>query len=484
MRDILNTPEPCDEEAEALLLAKIIAWHPGAENHHYFDELTVEAEDFYKINNRIIFETIKWLHENHKDAGSYEIQSRLKDTFLFEKIGGWEYLNWLTSELYAVSCVPTFDFLCDRVIKAREQRETLKLAHCLTETAEKDENWQITTEEKIKEFTEKAKASKRAKNIKPITIREIFDKRIAEGPKDLIGLPTGYPALDAKIGGFPPQYVVIIAGRPSMGKSAFALNLMLNAAQLEAAKAEKGKKEEYIVYYSLEQSQETISWRILTRELDTNKTVLDFKKANFTEHEIRFIRNISDRTDELPTLILREPDNSILHFKKVIREIAKTKKIGGIIVDHIGQMTYPGLDGERETFKLSQTLQSLGAEMNCVMFILSQLNRKVEERINKRPMLSDLRQSGNLEQVADVVMLLYRDVYYNPDTEEPDIMEVSISKNRDGELGFAKLHFNGVTQRIESSEHGIDPKARWQKERNEPEPEEEGEYSCDGGFPS
>lgn len=250
----------------------------------------------------------------------------------------------------------------------------------------------------------------------------IIDQAV-QNKGQVIGLPTGFKQLDEKTSGLQPSDLIIVAARPGMGKTAFALNI----AQQSAVKAGAS-----VLIFSLEMSQEQLGQRLIAMQARVEseklkKGTLDLKdwdRINFALNELNNTKIVIDDT----------PGISIMEMRNKCRRLKAEQGLDLIVVDYLQLMTFDGRADSRqqEISALSRHLKLLAREMNCPVIVLSQLSRAPELRQDKRPMLSDLRESGSIEQDADIVMFLYRDDYYNENTEKPGVCEINIAKHRSG----------------------------------------------------
>ena len=249
------------------------------------------------------------------------------------------------------------------------------------------------------------------------------------------GLPTGFKKLDEVTSGLQPSDLIIIAARPAMGKTAFALNI----AQQSAVKAGAS-----VLIFSLEMSQEQLGQRLISMEARVeadkikkgNLDINDWKSINYALNELNKTKIVIDDT----------PGISVMEMRNKCRRLKAEQGLDLIVVDYLQLMTFGGRAESRqqEIAALSRNLKLLAREMNCPVIVLSQLSRAPELRQDKRPMLSDLRESGSIEQDADIVIFLYRDDYYNDNSEKPGVCEVNIAKHRSGEL--AKIDLTWVAK--------------------------------------
>lgn len=251
----------------------------------------------------------------------------------------------------------------------------------------------------------------------------------------LPGLLSSFSDLDAITQGFQNSDLIIIAGRPSMGKTAFSLTLAKNIAMRFSIK---------IVFFSLEMTKQQLFYRLLSTETLISQTKL--RSGRITREEwvhinnaIYTLSNLSLYIDDTPNITISE-----MHFKIKRLKQEKDKPLGAIFIDYLQLLEDIEKNDNRvqELSKITRNLKKLARELNIPIIVMSQLSRNVETRTNKRPMLSDLRESGSIEQDADIVMMLYRDEYYNTNTLEKNIIEIILAKHRNGPVGTAKLKFN------------------------------------------
>ena len=271
-------------------------------------------------------------------------------------------------------------------------------------------------------------AQKRQKNdyakIQDVLMKnlKIIDEAVQNKGK-VIGLPTGFKELDEKTSGLHPSDLIIVAARPGMGKTAFALNI----AQQSAVKAGAS-----VMIFSLEMSQEQLGQRLIAMQARVEseklkKGTLDLKDWDRINYALNELNNTKIVIDDTPGV-------SIMEMRNKCRRLKAEQGLDLIVVDYLQLMTFDGRADSRqqEISALSRHLKLLAREMNCPVIVLSQLSRAPEMRQDKRPMLSDLRESGSIEQDADIVMFLYRDDYYNEDTEKPGVCEINLAKHRSG----------------------------------------------------
>ena len=259
--------------------------------------------------------------------------------------------------------------------------------------------------------------------------------RMAGIDGSLTGLTTGFADLDARTSGLQKSDLIILAARPSMGKTAFALNVAQNAAIKGNAK---------VLIFSLEMSKEQLGQRLLS--IDSCVELSKLKTGDLSRGDWEDLNIAIDRLSKAEIYIDDTPGISVLEMKNKCRRLKAEKGLDLVVVDYLQLMSIEGkTEGrQQEVSTLSRMLKQLAREMECPVIVLSQLSRAVEQRTDHRPQLSDLRESGAIEQDADIVMFLYRDEYYNPETtEKPNTCEVIIAKQRNGPTGSLDLAWLG-----------------------------------------
>ena len=253
--------------------------------------------------------------------------------------------------------------------------------------------------------------------------------------RSLPGLTSGFYNLDLITQGFQKSDLIIVAGRPAMGKTAFCLNVALSVVKSSKLP---------ILFFSLEMSKEQLMYRLLSNETQINNTIL--RTGNINKQDWLKLSQTIKTLSRLPIFIDDTPDLSIQDIRLKIKKIIfEQTKIGLVVIDYLQLMQSSKIKMDNRVQELSQitrTLKAVAREFNIPIIALSQLSRNVENRVNKRPILSDLRESGSIEQDADLVLMLYRDNYYNSNTVKDDIAELIIAKHRNGPIGIVNLKFD------------------------------------------
>lgn len=259
-----------------------------------------------------------------------------------------------------------------------------------------------------------------------------------EQTRCVAGLQTGIKALDFTMGGFQKQQFYLLAGRPGMGKSAFALQIALNLAT-------QGKS---VLYFSLEMSNEKLSERLVSNV--SNIPYVAFKRPGIGDQQWLDIIAAAETIQRLPIEIDDTPNLTVSAMRSIAQKLMIRQPVDIIIIDHLGLVSSTGKDEYHEVTKTSHGLMAMSKQLNIPILALSQLSRALESRgrNKRRPIMADLRGSGHLEQDADNIMFLYRDEVYNPDTEFPHLAEVDVAKNRHGDTGMATVYANMPTNRF------------------------------------
>lgn len=437
---LLSKTPPHDLDAEESILSAIFINNESL--HDIIDLLS--PDDFYKGAHKKIFTAIMELARDEEPADLITVANRLKEKDQLESIGGAAFLATISdSAPVAVNAVHYA-----RIIKGKASlRQLITASSTIIENCLKDQG----DFEDILDFAESsifAIAEKKAKGafqslseLINLNIDKLEEQQGKEG--GLSGLSTGYTKLNSITSGLQQSDLIILAARPSMGKTAFALNLARNVA-LEENKP--------VAIFSLEMSNEQLSMRLLTSEarIDSNRLRTGF----ISQEDWQNATDAAGILNEMPIFIDDTPNISAMEIRAKSRKLyQKHGEIGLIIIDYLQLMKAPFKSDRRdlEIAEISRSLKALAKELNVPVIALSQLNRMLEQRPDKRPRLSDLRESGALEQDADIVAFIYRDEVYNKEADNPKkgTAEIIISKNRNGATGTAFMHFIGQYTRFE-----------------------------------
>ena len=394
----------------------------------------LKSDDFYHDIFKEIFEAIAELYNRSKPADVLTVAEELKKRGTIEEIGGISYLANLTS---SVASVANTKFYCEIIHNKSTLRKLIKSADEIKANSFKKEAEVSSVlefaEKTIFEITQNSHTTgfESVKEVLLKTFSEI-EKR-AQNPSALTGLTTGFIDLDNKISGFQKSDLILLAARPSMGKTALMVNFATNAAM---------KKDARVAMFSLEMSKYQLTQRIIASiaHIDLQKVI----SGNLNEEEwtklvnaLPIISNYKIEIDDTPAI-------SPLEVKAKCRRMKSEKGLDLVIIDYLQLMQMNGRveSRQQEISAISRNLKAIAKELEVPVIALSQLSRAPEARADHRPILSDLRESGAIEQDADLVMFLYRDEYYNKEQSEfPNIGEVIIAKHRNGPTGSVELVF-------------------------------------------
>ena len=423
---------PHDIEAEQAVLGAMLT-----DKDAVIEGLEVlRKDDFYREDNRIIFEAIFNLYNKAEPIDIITVKDELVSMNKFDTVGGLEYLAVLPDKVPLVSNV-------DRYIKIVEEKAILRnlikasndiVSLGYAETEEVDDIID-SAEKKIFEITQK-KNTKGYTPIKDILVESFAElERLYNQKTPITGVPTGFADLDYKTSGLHNSDLILVAARPAMGKSAFVLNIAANAAL---------KANVPVAIFNLEMSKEQLVNRMLCSEamVDSNKV----RTGKIEEEDWVKLATALGPLSEAPIYIDDTPGISIMEIRAKCRKLKMEKNIGMVIIDYLQLVQGSGkrnASREQEISEISRSLKILAKELDVPVIALSQLSRAAEQRQDHRPMLSDLRESGAIEQDADIVMFIYRDDYYNENSEKKNIAEITLAKHRSGSTGTVELLWLG-----------------------------------------
>lgn len=396
----------------------------------------LRPDSFYRDDNKAIFEAIVNLYNKSEPIDLITVKDELISMDFFDKIGGMEYLALLPDKVPTTSNVEKYINIVQEKAVLRNliktANEIIELGYDQTEDVEDIMNG---AEKKIFDLLQDKNNSEYSP-IKDVLI-ENFAKleELYNQKKRITGVPTGFTDLDYLTAGLHGSDLILVAARPAMGKSAFALNIATHAAL---------KANTPVAIFNLEMSKEQLVDRIICSEamVDSNK----IRTGKLDEEDWNKLAGVIGPLSEANIFIDDTPGISVMEIRTRCRKLKIEKNIGLIIIDYLQLVqgnNKRNSSREQEIAEISRSLKMLAKELNVPVVALSQLSRAVEQRADHRPMLADLRESGSIEQDADIVMFLYRDDYYNKESEEKDITEVMIAKHRSGPTGNAKLLWMG-----------------------------------------
>jgi replicative DNA helicase len=405
----------------------------------------ITSDDFYDARHERIYEAIMQLYEKRSSIDVLTLSNQLKANGYLDMVGGPAYLTELTN------FVPTAAHVVEYANIVAEKGVRRRLLQVNAEIND------LVGQENIglKQLIEEAEAglfrvSQRHVKQSIVSIEAILAEsfeRLDDLHKDkqkLRGIPTGFKDMDNMLAGLQRSDLFILAARPSMGKTAFALNLAHNVAV--------GAKEP-VLLFSLEMSKEQLVDRLLSMESGVDAWAL--RTGNLTDSDFEKIGQAMGTLSEAPIFIDDTPGITVSDMRTKARREAHQHQLGLIIVDYLQLMSGGGRsagDGNRvqEISEISRGLKGVARELNVPLIALSQLSRSVESRTPQIPQLSDLRESGSIEQDADIVAFIYREEYYNPETDRKKITDILIKKHRNGPTGGVELYFDNEKQRFRS----------------------------------
>lgn len=410
----------------------------------------LKEDDFYREDNKAIYSAILNLYNRAEPIDIITVKAELESMGKFEKVGGLEYLAELPEK------VPTTANAM-KYIKIVEEKSTLRR---LIKTANEIIELGYSPTEDVEDIMEGAEKKifnimqdKSQKSYTPIkdALVESFTKleELYNRKQHITGVPSGFTELDYRTAGFHGSELILIAARPAMGKTAFALNIAANAAL---------KGNTAVAVFSLEMSKEQLVNRILCSEsmVDSNKV----RTGKLEEDDWTKLAGTIGPLSEAEIYIDDTPGINIMEIRAKCRKLKLEKNIGMVVIDYLQLIQGSGNrragSREQEISEISRSLKILAKELDVPVIALSQLSRAAEQRPDHRPMLSDLRESGAIEQDADIVMFLYRDDYYNQDSEKKDIAEVIIAKHRGGSTGTVELLWLGSYTKFVNLERRFD----------------------------
>ena len=441
---------PHNVEAEASILGGIILRNEVLSNLD-----TIEVEDFYDNRHKVVFQAIRNLEAAARPIDVVTLENEIEKAGKLDAIGGVAFLGELTLRVPTVDNVVTYA----EIVTDKHQARKLMLAAGEISERGYDDNLEVRdylddAEAKIFEVTQRRDKT----GPEPLKglVKKVFsslDERF-KSADGITGVPTGFADLDSRTAGLQPTELIILAARPAMGKTSFAMSLAQNAATRQS----DGSGGWPCLVFSLEMSSTQLAERMLCSEARVDSSALrrgQLQRQDMTNltYAAASLSKAPILIDDTPALSLRELRARARRFRSN-KELFGDKQFGLILIDYLqlmrGSPQAAKASREQEISEISRGLKALAKELHCPVLALSQLNRSLEQRTDKRPQLSDLRESGAIEQDADVILFIYRDVVYNKDAENPNVAEVIIGKNRHGATGTVETHFEGRFTRFEN----------------------------------
>lgn len=406
---------------------------------------SINMDDFYDERHKRIFQAVQQLYEKHSPIDVLTLSDQLRGTGFLDMVGGPSYLTELTNFVPTAAHVEQY---AEIVTQKALRRRLIKASQSIVGLGY-DENknlQQLIEEAETSLFEVSQKHIKQDVTSLETILSESFD-RLDELHKDkgkIRGVPTGFKDLDKILAGLQRSDLFILAARPSMGKTALALNLAHNVAV---------QSNQPVLMFSLEMSKEQLVDRMLAMESGVDAWAL--RTGNLTDSDFEKIGQAMGTLSEAQIYIDDSPGITVSDLRTKARREAHQRELGLIIVDYLQLMSGGskfGGEGNRvqEISEISRGLKGIARELNVPLLALSQLSRSVESRSPQIPQLADLRESGSIEQDADVVAFIYREEYYNPETDRKNITDIFIKKHRNGPTGAVELYFDREKQRFRS----------------------------------
>lgn len=393
----------------------------------------LRPEDFYRESHRLIYESMLELNESGNPVDLITLSEHLRQTGSLEKAGGVAYLASLAEMVPTAANIDYYS----RIVEQKALLRTLiqlstRIAGMGYEEGEEPEKLIAEAERMITELGGRRAATAF------FAIRDILLDTFAHleflyhNRGDTTGVSTSFSDLDRLCSGLQPSDLIILAGRPGMGKTALGLCIGYSAAQ---------KYDIPVAVYSLEMSKEQLVQRILCAEAKVDQHRL--RTGNLTEEDWQKLHETKNRLANIPIFIDDTPGITVRQVRAKARQLQAEKGLGLIVIDYLQLMqgSRRAENRQQEISEISRSLKGLAKELNVPVLALAQLSRAVEQRDKKRPIMSDLRESGSLEQDADLIMFIYRDEYYNRDSEKKGIAEIIVAKHRNGPTGVVELGF-------------------------------------------
>ena len=430
---------PFNAEAEKAVLGAILL---DSDNLSKVSDFLL-PEDFHVKPNRIVFDVLLGLSKHVQFIDLVTLQDALDKSGRLDEIGGSQYLLELQEDIPAVGLIEQHA----KIVK--EKAILRKLIHsaadiigsCMEQDDERIDEILDVAEKTIFEISGN-RTSQSFLQLDAWMKKAFQHMSSIKGRSGITGIPSGYSKLDKMTSGFQDGDLVVLAARPSMGKTALALNIAINAAMNDVS----------VGLFSLEMAAEQLTLRILSMESGVDHQSI--RNVTISSEEWIELTNVAAKLASTKVFIDDTAVLSLMDLRTKARKLKLEGKLDLLVIDYL-QLIHSSKRHEnrhQEVSEISRSLKALAKELRIPVIALSQLSRAVESRMDKRPMLSDLRESGAIEQDADLIMFMYRDVVYNPDVENPELSELIIGKQRNGPTGTVFMNFLRETTRFEEAE--------------------------------
>ena len=420
---------PQNVEAEQAVLGAMLLSHDAV----IVAMEKLQSQDFYRDVHRIIFEAMEHLHRENKEIDVITLPDELKRMKKLDDVGGLEYVLNLPNLVGSAANIEYYANIVAEKALARNLISTC--TELTTEAYDGQKETEALLDDAERRILQLSDTKNRGDFASVGAVVEVtLDKitKLYENKAGLTGLPTGFRDLDRMTSGLQPSDLILVAARPSMGKTAFTLNIAQNVGV---------RQHKTVAFFSLEMSQEQLVQRLLCQIAHIDSQKLRTGQLNSDEEWTR-LTDACDKLYESPIYIDDTPGISVAEMRSKARRLKSEHGLDLIIVDYLQLMQGRNAESrQQEISEISRSLKALARELKVPLIALSQLSRSVESRQDKRPMLSDLRESGALEQDADIVSFLYSEDYYDKETENQHITEVILAKHRNGPVGSVKLYF-------------------------------------------
>ena len=396
----------------------------------------LKPADFYREAHRIVYETMLELFNKNEAVDLITVTEQLRKNDLLEKAGG---IAFVTSLANAVPTAANVEYHARIVEEKAQLRNLINSATEIAGMAYEASDDITDVMDKSEKMILEVAARQNSGSFVPIKeiLMDTFSKieKLYETKGGITGLPSGFKDLDKLTSGLQPSDLILVAARPSMGKTAFTLNIAQHGAVHE---------NKSVAFFSLEMSKEQLVQRMLCSEggIDSQR----LRVGELEENDWEKLINAADRLSRAPIYIDDTAGITVMELRSKARRLKAEHDLQLIVIDYLqlmqGRSSKNSDNRQQEISEISRSLKALARELNVPVIALSQLSRSVESRQVKKPMLSDLRESGSLEQDADIVMFLYREDYYDPETEHKNITDVIIAKHRNGPVDTVQLFFH------------------------------------------
>lgn len=406
----------------------------------------VHAEDFFDLRHRAIYEAITKLYEKRSPIDVLTLSDQLKADKRLNDVGGSAYLAELTNFVPTASHVEKYaEIVTTKSLRRRMIKASLDISELSRDESKTIEELVEQAETNLFNISEQ-QVGQTVSSLESI-LSDSFDRLddLHKDKKKIRGITTGYKDLDNVLAGLQRSDLFVLAARPAMGKTAFMLNLAHNVAL---------KAKEPVLVFSLEMSKEQLVDRLLA--IESGVDAWNLRTGNLSDSDFEKIGSAMGKLSEAQIFIDDTPALTVSELRTKARREAHRHPLGLIVVDYLQLMSggsrFSDFNRVQEISEISRGLKIIARELNVPLIALSQLSRSVESRPDKMPQLADLRESGSIEQDADVVAFLFREDYYNPETEKQNILEVQIKKHRNGPTETVELFFDRNKQRIRGIE--------------------------------